>query len=103
MVPGEIERMVSLLEEKTDDYRVLAVEAAQAEVSYKRAYAVELLKAEGKTAAQRESTASLKCCDEYSVRKASEASRDACLEAMRSIRAQLSALQTLARFEHDQT
>ncbi len=103
MVPGEIERMISLLEQRTDDYRTLAVEAAHNEVAYKKCYAIELLKAREGTVAEREATASLKCSDEYSLRKASEASRDACLEAMRSIRASLSALQTLARFEYDQT
>lgn len=103
MVPGEIERMISLLEERTDDFRTLAVEAAHNEVAHKRAYAVELLKAREGTVAEREATASLKCSDEYSLRRASEASRDACLEAMRSLRAQLSALQTLARMEYDQS
>ncbi len=100
---SEIERMVGLLEEKTDEYRTLAVDAAHYEVAYKRAFAVELLKAKEGTVAEREATATLKCSEELSLRKSSEAVKDACLEAMRSLRAQISALQSLMRFEGDQT
>lgn len=99
---SEIERMIGLLELRTDEYRALAVEAAQAEVDYKKAYAVAHLKATG-TVAEREAEATIKADEELRKRRSAEAVRDACLEAMRSLRAQLSALQTLARMEYDQT
>ena len=99
---SEIERMISLLEERTDEYRKLAVDAANYEVAHKRAYAIALLRAEG-TVSEREAEATLKAGDELHLRRSAEATRDACLEMMRSLRAQLSALQTLARMEYDQT
>lgn len=99
---GEIERLCALLEERTDEYRKVAVEAAHAEVAYKRAYAVEYLRADGPVA-QRESTAALKAGEEYAARKNAEAVRDAVLEGMRSIRAQISALQSLLRAEVGQS
>ncbi len=99
---SEIERLIGLLELKTDEYRVYAVEAAEAEVDYKKAFALALLRADG-SVAQREAEATLKADEELRKRRAAEAVRDSCLEAMRSLRAQLSALQTLARMEYDQT
>ncbi len=99
---SEIERLIGLLELRTDEYRVLAVDAAQAEVDYKKAHAIAHLKATG-TVSEREAQATLSADEELRKRRSSEAVRDACLEAMRSLRAQLSALQTLARFEGDQT
>lgn len=98
----EIERLCDLLESRTDEYRKVAVEAAHAEVAYRRSYAVEYLRSEG-TVQQREATASIKAGEEYAARKNAEAIRDAVLEGMRSIRAQISALQTLARMEEAQT
>lgn len=98
----EIERLSSLLEAKTDEYRQFAVDAAHAEVAYKRAYAVAILRASG-SVAQKEAEATLKADEELVARRHSEAVRDACLEAMRSLRAQLSALQTLANMEKAQT
>lgn len=100
---SEIERLIGLLEERTDDYRDLAVQAAQAEAAHKKGYAIALLNATDGPVAQREATASLKVDDLFLARRCAEATRDACLEAMRSLRAQLSALQTLARMEYDQT
>lgn len=99
---SEIERLASLLELRTDEYRAYAVEAAEADVAYKRAYAVALLRAQG-TVSERGAEATLKAADELTRRRTTEATRDACLEAMRSLRAQLSALQTLARVEWEQT
>lgn len=98
MTEEEITRIAGLLEERTDEYRKLAVEAAHAEVAYKRSYAVEFLRAEGPVA-QREATAVLKADEEHAARKATEAVRDACLESMRSLRAQLSSCQSLLRAE----
>ncbi len=98
---SEIERLIGLLELRTDEYRVYAVEAAEAEVDYKKSFALALLRADG-SVAQREAEATLKADEELRKRRAAEAVRDSCLEAMRSLRAQLSALQTLARMEQDQ-
>ena len=99
---SEIDRLSGLLELRTDEYRVLAVEAAEAEVDYKKSYAMALLKADG-TVAERDAQATLTSDEALRKRRCAEATRDSCLEAMRSIRAQLSALQTLARVEWDQT
>ncbi len=99
---SEIERLIGLLELRTDEYRVYAVEAAEAEVAYKKAHAIAHLKATG-TVSEREAEATLAADGELLKRRSAEAVRDSCLEAMRSLRAQLSALQTLARMEYDQT
>ncbi len=99
---SEIERLIGLLELRTDEYRVYAVEAATAEVDYKKAFALALLRADG-SVAQREAEATLKADEELRKRRAAEAVRDSCLEAMRSLRAQLSAYQSLLKFELDQS
>ncbi len=99
---SEIERLIGLLELKTDEYRVYAVEAAEAEVDYKKSFALALLRADG-SVAQREAEATLKADEELRKRRAAEAVRDSCLEAMRSLRAQLSAYQSLLKFELDQS
>lgn len=100
---SEIERLIGLLELRTDEYRVFAVEAAGAEVDYKKAHAIAVLKSKEGTVAEREAAATLSSDEELRKRRSAEAVRDACLEAMRSLRAQLSALQTLARMEYDQS
>jgi len=99
---NEIERLCALLGERTDEFRKLAVESAHAEVAYKRSYAVEFLRAEG-TGPMREATATVKADEEHAARKNAEAVRHACLESMRSLRAQISALQSLLRAEVGQS
>ncbi len=42
---SEIERLIGLLELRTEEYRVYAVEAAEAEVDYKKSFALALLRA----------------------------------------------------------
>ncbi len=102
-VSSEIERLIGLLELRTDEFRALAVEAAEAEVDFKKAWAIAILKSKEGTVAEREAAATLSSDEELRKRRASEAVRDSCLESMRSLRAELSALQSLLRFESGQS
>ena len=97
-VDSEILRLSQLLDERVDEYSSLAVAAAEAEAAYRIAYARCYLSTEG-TVSAREQRSVLECSDKLTERLLAEGVRDSCQESMRSIRAQLSALQTLAANE----
>lgn len=97
-VDQEILRLSSLLDERIGEYSSLALGAAEAEADYRIAYAKAYLATEG-TVQFREQTAVAQCRNELTQRLISAGVRDSCQESMRSIRAQLSALQTLAANE----
>jgi hypothetical protein len=99
LTPGqtenELQRLSNKLEAKTDHLASLLSEAAEAEVTYKIAYAKALLTSEGKTVAEREAKALISVEDLLMKRKTTEAIASACLESVRSIRDQLAAMQSL--------
>ncbi len=68
---SEIERLIGLLELRTDEYRVYAVEAAEAEVAYKKSHAIAHLKATG-TVSEREAEATLAADGEASLDRSRE-------------------------------
>ena len=93
----ELDRLMNRLEGKSEAYAILARDAAVAEVDYKIEYAKALLTSDKKTVAEREADALIQCEDYYRARKINEAVASACLEAMRSIRDQISAVQSQLR------
>jgi hypothetical protein len=93
----ELRRLSHKLEERTDAFAGLLMEAAEADVRYRVEYAKALLAAEGSTVAEREARALLAVEEErllLTARKDTEAIADACREAVRSLRDQLSACQS---------
>lgn len=102
MIEGEIERLSGILEAKTDEYATLARGAATAEVDYKLAYARRYLTVKG-TVGEREALTLCEVAEPYRDKLIAHAVRDACSESMRSLRSQLSALQTLAANVRAQT
>lgn len=95
-VESEILRLSARLETATDEYARLITLAAEAEVNHKREWAQATLKSGEGTVAQREAEAVLATVDALMQRKISEALARAQAELAHSLRAQLSALQTLA-------
>lgn len=93
----ELRRVAKKLEAQTDDLAPLLQSAAEAEVAYKLAYARALLGAEGKTVGDREAEATILTERQYTDRKIKEAVADACRESVRSLRDQLSAVQSVNR------
>jgi hypothetical protein len=92
---AELQRLSAKLEEKSDELATLLETAAEADVNHKLAYARALLRAEGDTVGAREAEAVLAVADLLRERRISEAVADACRESVRSLRSQLSALQSV--------
>lgn len=102
-IESEIQRIADLLEARTFGYAELAEAAAEADVAFKVAHAHALLGSTESTVGMREAAATLETEGLLRARRVSEASADACREAVRSLRDQLSALQSLLRAVHAQT
>jgi hypothetical protein len=96
-VEAEMRRLAEELEKRTSALAGLLETAASADVAFKLAYARAVLEAEGRTVPEREAQATLAVETELRERKHAEAVADACREAVRSLRDQLSALQSLNR------
>jgi hypothetical protein len=92
---AELRRLARKLEERTDALAGLLETAAAADVAYRVAYAKALLRAEGRTVADREAIATLAVEHQLRDRKTTDAVADACREAVRSLRDQLSAVQSV--------
>lgn len=95
-VEAEIFRLSTVLGEKYDEHAQAAERAARADAAYKNAHAAALLRADAKSADLREAIAHRQVEGEYLERKIAESLEDHLKEATRGIRAQLSALQTVA-------
>jgi hypothetical protein len=95
-VESEILRLSARLENATDEYQRLITLEASAEVDYKKAKAQATLKSNEGTVQQREAQALLAVADEFVQYRISEALASSQKELLHSLRAQLSALQTLA-------
>jgi hypothetical protein len=91
----ELCRLARKLEERTGALADLLQTAAAADVSYRLAFAKALLAAEGATVAEREARATLATEAELRERRTTDAVADACREAVRSLRDQLSAVQSV--------
>jgi len=94
----EAERLSRLIDKGVTDLTKTAVELAHAESDYRKARAVAWHQTEG-TAKQREDEVNALTAPERLQRDLKEGRRVAALEALRSRRAQLSALQSVANAE----
>ena len=94
-VEAELVRLADRLEHKSDELAGLLEAAAKADVAFRLAHARALLRADGDTVAEREAEATLAVEAELRERKTTEAVADACREAVRSLRDQLSAVQSV--------
>lgn len=94
-IENEIRRLARKLEQKTDDLAELFETAAKAEVTYKIEFAKQVLSSSAKTVGEREAAATAACAGLYFDRKVAEAVADAARESVRSMRDQLSAVQSV--------
>ena len=95
-VESDIRRLCSMLDGKIDEHGEASMRSARADVAYKNAHERALLVAEGSNAEQREAWAHSQVEAEYLERKIADRMEHAIEEAARNIRAQLSALQSIA-------
>lgn len=91
----EASRLSGLLDAGLKALREAARDYAAAESAYRRTRARALLEAGAGTVAEREAVADLQSSDERFARDTADGMRTAALEAVRSRRQQLSALQSL--------
>jgi hypothetical protein len=91
---SELRRLSHKLEARTDSLADLLVAAAKEDVNYRISHAKALLAADG-TVAERDAIAVLAVADELLNRKITEAIADAARESVRSLRDQLSAVQSI--------
>lgn len=102
-VESEIMRLSARLEEATDAYWKAAESEAQAEVDYKSKAAKLSIAASNQGIKSAANVIYLRCEAEWKDQRMKKATSDAIKQSMLSLRAQLSALQTLARVIGDQT
>lgn len=101
-IESEIRRLARKLESRTDDLAELFQAAAAADVAYRVEFARALLTAEGKTAGEREAVATLHCERLLMARRTSEAVADSARESVRSLRDQISAVQSVGAMVRSQ-
>jgi hypothetical protein len=94
-VEAEILRLSALLEKRTEEHAEYAEQAARTEAAHKAAYARTFLTVKAPTAKEREYIAEDQNADLFEQRKIAAALADSTLESCRSLRAQLSALQSI--------
>jgi hypothetical protein len=94
---AEMTRLSKKLDNGIAELARLGHEYGTAEHAYRQARAVALLKAEGKTVGAREAHVDITCSDQMLRVRLAEGMRLAAVESVRSRRAQISALQSIAR------
>lgn len=102
-IEDEIERLGANLEDATEGFAQLSDEAAEAEVAYKLSKARAFLTATGPNQTHRESVALLQAETEYRRYVIADAKLRAQSELLRTLRARLDALRTLAANVRSQT
>lgn len=95
-VESEIRRLCAVLDSKIDEHGEASMRAARSDAAYKNAHEKALLEVEGRNAEEREARAHAQVEGEYLERKIAAAVERAVEEACRNLRAQLSALQSIA-------
>jgi hypothetical protein len=94
-IENEVRRLARKLEERTDELAVLFRAAAEADVAYRVAYAKALLASNEKTVGRQEADATVKTADLLQARKIAEALAESAKESTRSLRDQISAVQSV--------
>ena len=102
-VETEIERLSAQLEDATTEFANISDEAAEAELNYKLARAKHYLTADGPNQTHRDAAALLRSEDEYRRHQIAEGRLRAQSELLRTLRARLDALRTLAANVRSQT
>lgn len=98
---GEVQRLSRLIDQGCQALRTAGAELAQAEHDYRLARAMAWPKTEG-TAREREDQVNALTAPDRLRRDLAESTRAAALEALRSRRQQLSAVQTLANADREE-
>ena len=93
---SELRRLCLHLETSQGQLRSAGLYYAKKESAYRKAKAVAQLKADGKTVDDRKAQVDRDCGEERLTAYLARAAKEAALENVRSIRAQLSALQSIA-------
>lgn len=94
-IEAEILRLLGLLEDETEGFETLALDASKKEAAYKTSWAKEYLSAKG-SIKEREAWADYKMADDSLTWKIAEALLKAKREKLVSVRNALDALRTLA-------
>jgi len=102
-VDDEIMRLSAVMEEATDESARVSDAAGEAEAEYKLAHAKQLLCVEGKNQGQRDAQALMNCQAEFLRWKLAEGRLRAQAELLRTLRARIDALRTLAANLRSQT
>jgi len=93
---NELRRLCLHLETAQGQLRSAGLYYAKKESAYRKAKAMAQVKAEGKTVDDRKAQVDIACNEERLTAYLARAAKEASLENVRSIRAQLSALQSIA-------
>lgn len=91
----EIDRLLGLMGERTDELAQLSVRASESETDYKRRFATEFIRSTG-TVKDREQLATLNAIEEFGGYKRADALLRSGQESLRTIRAALDALRTIS-------
>lgn len=94
-VESEVRRLARKLEERTDELAELFRIAAEAEVAYRVGYAKALLRSDERTVGRQEADATVATADLLQSRKIAEALAESAKESTRSLRDQISAVQSV--------
>lgn len=94
-IEQELMRLANMLEDETEDFEILAEDAAKKEARFKKEWAKEFLTAKG-AVKERESWADYKCGDACEAHKIADALMRAKREKLNSLRTSIDALRTMA-------
>jgi len=91
----EIDRLLGLMGERTEELAQLSVRASEAETEYKRSFAEAFIRATG-TVKDREALATMNAIEQFATHKHADALLRSGQESLRTIRAALDALRTVS-------
>ena len=101
-VESELERLMARLEEQTEEHTRLAQDQAQAEVAWKRVWALCYLGEKGPVE-ERKQRAQVRCGIEYEAYRLTSAELEAVKQAIYTTRTQLDVLRTISANVRAQT
>lgn len=99
---ARLSRLLENLEQVTEQYSDLVVQAAMAEAEYRIAYADAIQSAKGKTVAEKEATATLRCSRELMARKVADGKAEAARMGCYSLRSQIEGVRSILASSREQ-
>lgn len=99
---ARLERLLTNLENITESYSGLVVDAAIAEAEFRIAWADAIQSAKGKTVAEKEAAATLRCDKELMGRKVAEAKAEAARMGCYSLRSQIEGVRSILASSREQ-